>query len=82
MDASSYHDIERSLRQLYLDDHRPLLVRFSGCKDSTMLASLSVEVVAGILDDQPKKLVAMLCTEIGELPQPLCLTANANLSLL
>jgi len=32
-------------------------------KDSTMLASLIVEVVAGIPDGQRKKPVAVLCTD-------------------
>jgi 3'-phosphoadenosine 5'-phosphosulfate sulfotransferase (PAPS reductase)/FAD synthetase len=63
MDATSYHDIKSSLRQLYLDDPRPWLVGFSGGKDSTMLASLIVEVVAGIPDDQRKKPVAVLSTD-------------------
>lgn len=63
MDATSYHDIKSSLRQLYLDDPRPWLVGFSGGKDSTMLASLIVEVVAGIPDGQRKKPVAVLCTD-------------------
>jgi DNA sulfur modification protein DndC len=62
MDATSYQDIKSSLRQLYLDDPRPWLVGFSGGKDSTMLASLIVEVVAGIPDGQRKKPVAVLCT--------------------
>jgi 3'-phosphoadenosine 5'-phosphosulfate sulfotransferase (PAPS reductase)/FAD synthetase len=43
MDATSYHDIRSSLRQLYLDDPRPWLVGFSGGKDSTMLASLILQ---------------------------------------
>ena len=43
MDATSYHDIKSSLRQLYLDDPRPGLVGFSGGKDSTMLASLILQ---------------------------------------
>jgi hypothetical protein len=30
MDATSYHDIKRALRQLYLNDPRPRLVGFSG----------------------------------------------------
>ena len=63
MGASSYSDIKVSLRSLYLDDPRPWLVGFSGGKDSTMLASLIVEVVAGIPDDQRKKPVAILCTD-------------------
>ena len=41
MDATSYHDIKSSLRQLYLDDHRPWLVGFSGGKDSTMASKTS-----------------------------------------
>ena len=61
--ASSYTDIKDSLRQLYLDAPRPWLVGFSGGKDSTMLASLVVEVVAGIPDGQRKKPVAVLCTD-------------------
>ena len=63
MVASSYSDIRSSLRQLYLEDPRPWLVGFSGGKDSTMLASLIVEVVAGIPDDQRKKQVAILWPE-------------------
>jgi 3'-phosphoadenosine 5'-phosphosulfate sulfotransferase (PAPS reductase)/FAD synthetase len=42
---------------------RPWLVGFSGGKDSTMLASLIVEVVAAILDAQRKKPAAVLCTD-------------------
>ncbi|MCX6926412.1 MAG: hypothetical protein NT154_24875 [Verrucomicrobia bacterium] len=63
MGASSYRDIRDSLRQLYLEDPRPWLVGFSGRKDSTMLASLIVEVVAAIPDVQRKKPVAILCTD-------------------
>src|ERR1039458_7155104 len=63
MDATSYQDIKSSLRQLYLNDPRPWLVGFSGGKDSTMLASLIVEVIAGIPDGQRKKPVAVLCTD-------------------
>ena len=62
MASSSYSDIKDSLRLLYLEDPRPWLVGFSGGKDSTMLASLIVEVIAGIPDDQRKKPVANLCT--------------------
>jgi hypothetical protein len=32
MDATSYHDIESSLRQFYLDDPHPWLIGFSGTK--------------------------------------------------
>ncbi len=63
MGASSYSDIKDSLRHLYLDDPRPWLVGFSGGKDSTMLASLIVEVVAAIPDNHRKKPVAILCTD-------------------
>jgi DNA sulfur modification protein DndC len=63
MGASSYSDIKDSLRNLYVEDPRPWLVGFSGGKDSTMLASLIVEVVAGIPEDQRKKPVAILCTD-------------------
>ncbi len=65
MGVSSYGDIKESLRQLYLEDPRPWSVGFSGGKDSTILASLIVEVVAGIPEDQRKKPVAILCTDIG-----------------
>jgi 3'-phosphoadenosine 5'-phosphosulfate sulfotransferase (PAPS reductase)/FAD synthetase len=47
MDATSYHGIKSSLRQCYMNDPRPWLVGFSGGKDSTMVASLIVVVVAG-----------------------------------
>ena len=71
MGVSSYSDIKDSLRQLYLEDARPWLVGFSGGKDSTMLASLIVEVGAGINDDQRKKPIAILCTDTRvEIPAP------------
>ena len=63
MASSSYSDIKDSLRLLYLEDPRPWLVGFSGGKDSTMLASLIVELVAGIPQDQHKKPVVILCTD-------------------
>ena len=63
MGVSTYSDIKDSLRNLYLEDPRPWLVGFSGGKDSTMLASLIVEVVAGIPDAQRKRPVAILCTD-------------------
>src|ERR1039458_2238171 len=63
MDATSYLCIKSSLRQLYLDDPRPWRVGFSGGKDSTMPASLIVEVIAGIPDGQRQKPVAVLCTD-------------------
>ncbi len=63
MGASSYSDIKDSLRHLYLEDPRPWLVGFSGGKDSTMLASLIVEVVTSIADERRKKPVAILCTD-------------------
>jgi hypothetical protein len=62
MGASSYSDIKSSLRNLYLDDPRPWLAGFSGAEDSTMLASLIVEVAAVIPDGQREKPVAFLRT--------------------
>ena len=59
-----FQEIKGSLRQLYLEDERPWLVGFSGGKDSTMLASLIVETVADVTDDQRKKPIAILCTDI------------------
>jgi hypothetical protein len=47
MGASSYSDIMDSLRHRYLEDLRPWLVGFSSREDSTVLASLIVEAVAG-----------------------------------
>ena len=64
MAASTYQEINNSLRQLYLEDPRPWLVGFSGGKDSTMVASLIVEVVATIPDTQRTKQVTILCTDI------------------
>ena len=59
MDATSYPTSKALSASVYLDDPRPWLVGFSGGKDSTMLASLIVEVVAGIPDGQRKKPVAV-----------------------
>jgi len=58
-----YQGIKDSLRRLYLEDDRPWLVGFSGGKDSSMVASLVVEVVASIPAEKRKKPVAILCTD-------------------
>ena len=49
---TGYGSIRDSIRTLYLADPRPWLVGFSGGKDSTMVASLIVEVVADIHAEQ------------------------------
>jgi hypothetical protein len=41
MDAASYHDIRRSLRQLYVDDPRPGLAGFSGTQNANRTESNS-----------------------------------------
>jgi hypothetical protein len=58
-----FHEIKASLRQLYLEDARPWLVGFSGGKDSTMLASLILDVVISIPAEQRKKPISVLCTD-------------------
>jgi DNA sulfur modification protein DndC len=63
MPTSSFQDIKRSLRELYVEDNRPWLVGFSGGKDSTMLASLVFDVVLSIPPEQRKKPVPVLCTD-------------------
>src|SRR5258706_81433 len=63
MATSVYQDIRESLRRLYLGDDRPWLLGFSGGKDSTMVASLVVEVVAGIAPELRCKPIAVLCTD-------------------
>jgi DNA sulfur modification protein DndC len=63
MENSGYRVIKDSLRKLYLDDPRPWLVGYSGCKDSTMVASLVFDGVLSVPPDQRKKSVAMLCTD-------------------
>ena len=61
--GSDFQATKNLLRGLYLEGTRPWLVGFSGGKDSTMLASLIVEVIAGIPDGQRRKPVAVLCTD-------------------
>jgi DNA sulfur modification protein DndC len=83
MGASSYSDIKVSLRSLYLEDPRPWLVGFSGGKDSTMLASLIVEVVAGIPEDQRTKPVAILSTDTRvEIPAIVEMVGGNSIELL
>jgi DNA sulfur modification protein DndC len=61
MDATSYHDIKSSLRQLYLDDPRPWLVGFSGGKEHTMAAPLVSNAILSAPPDQRKNPFAILC---------------------
>jgi len=63
MPTTTYRDIRDTLSQLYLEDHRPWLVGFSGGKDSTMLASLIFDAVLSIPAAQRKKPVSVLCTD-------------------
>lgn len=63
MTTTTYQDIKRSLRQLYLEDERPWLVGFSGGKDSTMLASLVFDSVLSLPSDQRKKPISVVCTD-------------------
>ncbi|MDD5198715.1 MAG: hypothetical protein PHC88_02850 [Terrimicrobiaceae bacterium] len=59
---SPFDQIRAGLRDLYLSDPRPWIVGFSGGKDSTMVASVVFEVVAGIPDELRTKPIAVLST--------------------
>jgi DNA sulfur modification protein DndC len=63
MASVTYREIQDSLRRLYLDDPRPWLVGFSGGKDSSMVASLMFDAVAGIPRERRTKPVSVLCTD-------------------
>ena len=63
MEQNSYTTIKESLRTLYLEDKRPWLIGFSGGKDSTLVASLIVEVIASIPESERTKEVVVLCTD-------------------
>src|SRR5439155_9947035 len=66
MAAISFQEIKAQLRELYVHDERPWLVRpaaAGGGKDSTMVASLVFDAVLSVPPDQRKKPVAILCTD-------------------
>jgi DNA sulfur modification protein DndC len=52
-----------SLRQLYLSDHRPWMVGFSGGKDSSLVAHLIFEAVLSIPRGERTKEIHILCTD-------------------
>ena len=60
---TGYGSIRDSLRTLYLADPRPWLIGFSGGKDSTTVATLIFEVVAGIPAEQRTKPISVVCTD-------------------
>ena len=66
-----FQEIRDSIRTLYLADPRPLLIGFSGGKDSTMVASLIFEVVAGIPAEQRTKPISLIRTNTRALPMDL-----------
>jgi 3'-phosphoadenosine 5'-phosphosulfate sulfotransferase (PAPS reductase)/FAD synthetase len=69
MAASAYQDIKKSLRQLYLEDNRPWPVGFSGGKDSTMLASLVLDVAFSLPPAERTKPISVVCTDTrAEIP--------------
>ena len=63
-----FQEIKGSLQQLYLEDERPWLVGFSGGKDSTMLASLILDVVLSTPVDQPFRPVYRLLSTVFPIP--------------
>jgi len=63
MATTSYQDIKKSLRELYLNDERPWLVGFSGGKDSTMLASLVFDAILSLPTDRRTKPISVVCTD-------------------
>jgi DNA sulfur modification protein DndC len=63
MEATAYHQIRDSLRQLYLADPRPWLVGYSGGKDSTMVASLVFDAVLSVPPEKRQKPIAIICTD-------------------
>ena len=66
MAAVSYQEIKAQLRELYVQDERPWLVRpaaAGGGKDSTKVASLVFDAVLSVPPGQRKQPVAILCTD-------------------
>jgi 3'-phosphoadenosine 5'-phosphosulfate sulfotransferase (PAPS reductase)/FAD synthetase len=63
MTSATYHHIENSLRELYLEGDRPWLVGFSSGKASAMLASLVFEADLSVPPDQRRERVAILCID-------------------
>ncbi|MEM2111864.1 MAG: DNA phosphorothioation system sulfurtransferase DndC [Candidatus Bathyarchaeia archaeon] len=63
MPGISYQEIKDTLINLYLNDHRPWLVGFSGGKDSTMVASLIFDTALSIPTEERKKPISILCTD-------------------
>ena len=61
--ASKYEDIKSQLRELYINDHRPWLVGFSGGKDSTLVASLIFSIAFETPPEKRNKPIAILCTD-------------------
>ncbi|MFA5913857.1 MAG: hypothetical protein WC830_09915 [Burkholderiales bacterium] len=69
MAVTAYQDIKKSLRQLYLEDNRPWLVGFSGRKDSTMLASLVLDVALSLPPAERTKPISVVYTDTrAEIP--------------
>lgn len=58
-----FSEIQATLRDLYLSAPRPRLVRFSGGKDSTMVAALIFEAIRSIPEQERIKPVSILCTD-------------------
>lgn len=58
-----FKDIQKNLRELYINDPRPWLVGFSGGKDSTLVAALVFDTVLSIPSNQRNKPVTILSTD-------------------
>ena len=72
-----FAEIKAQLTDLYLTDPRPWLIGFSGGKDSTVVAAMIFEVVAGIPESQRKKPIALVCTDTRvEIPAIVEMTEN------
>ena len=65
MTLDVFEEIKAEMRAVYLHDDRPWMIGFSGGKDSTLLASLVMEMLAALPDNQKKKKVYVVSSDTG-----------------
>ncbi|MGH8550169.1 MAG: hypothetical protein ACRERU_16515 [Methylococcales bacterium] len=73
--------ILNSLRDLYLSDQHPWIIGYCGGKDSTMVASLILEMILSLPKELRQKEIEIVCTDtrveipavVGRVANELCL---------
>ena len=81
-DIRSIEEIYTEIRDLYLSDHRPWIVGYSGGKDSTTVVQLIWNAIKGLTPEQRRKQIYVISSDTLVETPVIIDTINGNLDLI